>query len=942
MSIIEYLTQLSEKGRSTVYGELKEIQDVRGFCTGIVNSDELLRDLVKPIDRIIQKLKQLQDDSIKEGRSVNKTIESWLHALRSVRYELCQLGLWKDRETMAQHLIFPSLAYNRDDVIEYLRDIILSLEFTAMPMPSDDASTFEEVLSPEVKELIQHLDRVEVREALNTSDMITDNLPALIHYVKTLIHEDEKWVRRYRVAGLFCDDRENIGVVQFVYVRLSRALPDADEPRIEYGFEIKENEEGGILKSSVENAAIAVCNLLGVIHNVWVDIEEETDSIYRDNSLGLAVAATMLACATNQVLGVETVGDVAITGSVGTSGEVGPVGGAKKKAEAINQINGLPYLRARISHMVVPDKNAHEVPQDSGLTVHEISHVEDLSRILFDPWRDYLNSFKAYHSFPISEEVRTELARADSKRISVRKRFADDAAVAADGIARQLAQNRLDLLKLSDYRYPVPVRLDVRSFRRDTRLSEIVTEQVNQQCIQAGVERMETVHDSLRDGQMALIFDGLDTYNELDFFKPGAVMKADIESYYYRNQLVFVCSESSWHRHSSGIEDQDIYKPLKLYDGRSTFLDNHVQKIIEQKAPNLILPCRTAEVGFTAFFQGVEGKDRYIELKVQKLNREDGRHGEIHSLGDVIRAGQDRRMLLVGDGGSGKTTALLKLMFDYTEKQLISEAGVLIAPMFIHAEDLAEKKSINNLSWDIRNNKVDRELRDTKNILIMIDGLNEVKPENEGYFLTAIRRLVEDYPQHRFILTSRRQEHARAEAMLSKDIVQDNFEQYELLALDFPNARSYLAAVMKPELAKQVMTSLGSQADVIANPMMVYLMSTIPKELEDQMAEGRKLTRGWIYQTAVKRWIQRESESDKASLRVDAIHGFLRHFAHRMIGSQRRRLSKEEVIEIIDGLYRCDPRPHWYPYDRKRDIYLHPTEVYDRLITCPLFRVSAS
>ena len=940
MSIVDYLTELSLKGAASIYRELKKIRDIRVFCTSIVNADEPVKELLIPIVEIMGKLERSPGESGERSPGIRETIGEWLNALRSVSNELIQRGVQKDIHIVERHLIFPFLTSDGSDIISHLEDTIPRLELATATVMPDDEPTFCEILSQDVMDLIQQLDRVEASGVLDIPGVNTDNFPCLFRHIRTLIYENESLTRRYTVAGLFWDKPDYPGVVQNIHVRVSAARPEAEEPRIEYGFRIEDSEKGEMLRRSVEDAAAAASNLLGIIQDVWVDIEEELETEYSEDSLGLAVAAAMLARATNQVIGVETAGDVAITGTVTVSGEVGPVGGVREKAEAIAQINKLPYRLTKISHMVVPDKNAHEVPQDSGLTVREVSHVEDLSQILFDPWRDYLDSFETYPHLPISEEVQMELVKPDSRRISVCKRFADDASVAADSIARQLAQNRLDLLKLSDYHYPIPVRLDVRSFRRDTRLSEIVTEHASQQCIQAGFEGVETVHDSLRDGHIALIFDGLDTYSELDFFKPGAAMRADIESYYHKNQLVFVCSESSWHRHSGGIKDPDMYELLKLYDGRSTFLDDHIRKTMEQKAPNLILPCRTAEVELSAFFQGVEKKGRYIELKVQKLNREGGGQRKIHSLGDVVRDGQDRHILLVGDGGSGKTTALLKLMFDYSDKQLTSEEDLLIAPMFIHADDLAERRSIANLAWNIRSDQVDRELRDTRDILIMVDGLNEVKPENEESLLTAIRRLVEDYPQHRVILTSRRQEYARAEAILSKDIVQDNFEQYELLALDFSDARSYLAAVMKPELAKQAMTALGSQADVIANPMMVYLMSTIPNELEDQMAERRKLTRGWIYQAAVKKWLQRESESSKASLRIEAIHGFLRHFAHKMIGSQRSRLSKEEAIEIIDDLYQRNPKPHWYPYDFKRDIHLHPTEVYDRLITCPLFRVS--
>jgi len=170
-------------------------------------------------------------------------------------------------------------------------------------------------------------------------------------------------------------------------------------------------------------------------------------------------------------------------------------------------------------------------------------------------------------------------------------------------------------------------------------------------------------------------------------------------------------------------------------------------------------------------FVHIEGKEEMaeVDLYAQELfeeneDSEDGddtltaRKGTIDFLRKSIK---EKKMVILGDVGMGKSTTLLYLHLQDAQVSLSNNQKPI--PIFIELKNLTEKevlfeklKSRLNLDNDIAD-----ELFKKGRLNIFLDGLNEIENKNKVSVFNQINNLICDYPENFYLITSRPQHYNR-------------------------------------------------------------------------------------------------------------------------------------------------------------------------------------
>ncbi|HIE29645.1 TPA: hypothetical protein EYP66_20435 [Candidatus Poribacteria bacterium] len=843
---------------------------------------------------------------------------------------------------------------------------------------ADSQELLNKVPVDEIKKTLQESLRLDVE----TVDLISK-------YLRRILEEVLLCPSRYRINGLFKGKEE--GSVRDVYVTI---FPKG-EGKLDYGFEL-DTEHGEDLDRSAkmgQKAAIALMHKWypGIeepsYYNIRLHIESgaEREIRYGGASIGLATALGIIARCTEQVIGVQQVGDVAVTGEIANEhGLIKSVGDIEWKTQAIIDLNRQGIKPVPIKYLFVPKENEAEAiaaneRYGGSLEIRAFNDLESLIKegILFEPFKQYLETISRVEApaVTISDEVWNQINRADTKRFAILGEFDKDKRSTAKALATRFAQERLSS-KASPEETPhdtlIPVTLDAGRFSIDYRLFDSVSSAVSKHLEVFNSEPFDEalIHRALRTGRFALIISGLYITEDMPFFAPGAAM-SEYEKFYSDSRIIFVCTESSWNKYKNRIADSQQCSVIPLYEGRSTFLDKHIDEVINPTngiAKRGILACYGSD-DFTPkefFYPGQPDKAHYIELQVQRLDEDGNRMESPGLLSEVIAEGKDRHILLLADGGAGKTTLLLKLFFDCLEgkcKLKTPENRVndswkqLIVPLFVNVGGLvdANYKALYQLLPEPHS-----ELEATENILIMLDGLNEITQsirerarDLANCLHQFLKTLDEKNPNHWIILSCRKQEEIRGFGSLigqiERDETKEYFVRYEILDLSLEAGENYLHRTV-PQNAEQLINALGErQKDILKNPMLLYLFSTLnPVKIEEMEKEQKRpLNRSLIYKMAMDEWISKQFEGKAFEIfrKEDAPRELLKILAKEMVDKGLTSISEAEAVEIFEAFLK-EQRPAWWPKKKiryRREEWEEPVaarDILNELVAGGLLKVS--
>ncbi len=240
-------------------------------------------------------------------------------------------------------------------------------------------------------------------------------------------------------------------------------------------------------------------------------------------------------------------------------------------------------------------------------------------------------------------------------------------------------------------------------------------------------------------------------------------------------------------------------------------------------------------------------------------------------------------LLLVSQGGGGKSSNLGKLFFDAARGKLLHE-GQPWTPLLLPLQALnvlndrlssLEKVLLDQFlpdhpaSWQA--SSLWKELGGTANLLVLLEGLNEVNDavrDNATQLVSNIETMVGGLEtsgiNYRVVISVRQQEEAQPEGLMRQLRASEwgrHFVAYRLEPLSWNEAVDKLNDVLGAD-AEQFIQLLGEGSHaVLTNPLLLRLMLDNAVALNEKARRGEApvITRSGLYNIAVERLLERDS-----------------------------------------------------------------------------------
>lgn len=260
-----------------------------------------------------------------------------------------------------------------------------------------------------------------------------------------------------------------------------------------------------------------------------------------------------------------------------------------------------------------------------------------------------------------------------------------------------------------------------------------------------------------------------------------------------------------------------------------------VRRAIEQSSESLaiteLLPGTSAAATDAMFLE------LYLWRNVLKLRRRKGTTERIPKFIEIpavsVLGKSERLVLILGEGGSGKSTALRRMAYVLAGRALAAEPAFLI-PVLIRAADVARRPSETILDFAVA--ECTRLTGSTKppfgadelrngRVVILLDGLDEVPPDSEKQ--SVIQRVIdfaEAYPKCLVVITSREY------AFLRHLNALDRFTRYRVRKISLKQAEQLVDKLEKkgslpPATSKELMRRLEEIHGMELNPLLVTVFA---------------------------------------------------------------------------------------------------------------------
>ncbi len=643
------------------------------------------------------------------------------------------------------------------------------------------------------------------------------------------------------------------------------------------------------------------------------------------DSLGVAVALALMARVRGEQIGYHTVGDVAVTGAIrNAQGKIGEVGGLKDKLEAV--LEAAQAKNTPIPRVIAPTANAgEELP--ASVPIVWVESLEDaISQSgLFDPWQGYLRKLLT-HSHERDDAHHADLIATDSQdplqqlpevaRSWLLCRSEDESLLLARQIASRGAARRLgtraDVTLSEKRRQLIPVIIEAAEWSEDRSLSQVVLGTVRRELAlrnrnSSGGLDESVIRTALHDGQILLLLHGLETaplffWNRLRRTLEGKPIR-----------LALVSTENAWWHGEQTWTSMGGAPPIKSYQGRATPLDEHahlMRKVFLEQTREWVPELDTPE----EFFER-----SYWPLHVVPLDHDFKPTGLPLELETVIQNKHNTRILLLGDGGSGKTTALSKLFLAAMRGELMLSPDWPLVPLLFNLGDL---QGVTDAHFHRRARALPVAYKNDLShigripgLLVLLDGLNEVpRAVPRPALVTSLNGLVvrlEGSTDSRFILTCRKQESALPDSLvrrLCRSTSGEAFRPYELLPLDSATSQKIIQAAPQ---GQKVLDKMGeSAAKLLCNPLVLRLACIASGRLA---ASQTPITRDTIFSYAVRRMLERDTEEQNvlsgALTSLGLAHQGMAILAALMV--ERGGLVEIEAKEAATLLLECVAKERW-------------------------------
>ncbi|HMQ80181.1 MAG TPA: NACHT domain-containing protein [Ignavibacteria bacterium] len=259
--------------------------------------------------------------------------------------------------------------------------------------------------------------------------------------------------------------------------------------------------------------------------------------------------------------------------------------------------------------------------------------------------------------------------------------------------------------------------------------------------------------------------------------------------------------------------------------------------------------------------------------------------------------------IITGSAGSGKTTLLRKLTLEYAkqtfdEDNKINKIPIYIQLRYLNDKDVSLEQFIKNIITSIVDKSIltnDVNFINSGKILLLLDGIDEIRYQNLDTFYEELQNFRNKYPLTTFILSSRPHEKI-------KNL--QNFDSFELLSFDLNQIRELTYKKLTKNSWKNFISILKYSSEIInilGNPLLLTITHflfankvVIPTNMGQLLKE---LVEIMINKWDMNRSIKREfSGIDFNSIRINNLLGAISHYCQI---NNKTIFTDSEVIPIV-------------------------------------------
>lgn len=293
-------------------------------------------------------------------------------------------------------------------------------------------------------------------------------------------------------------------------------------------------------------------------------------------------------------------------------------------------------------------------------------------------------------------------------------------------------------------------------------------------------------------------------------------------------------------------------------------------------------------------------KKRKIHGRIEEIP-----HFEELPLASIVNH-KSRRSLILGEGGSGKSTGLQRIALELARRALEQDTTSYYIPILIKAVDLARSKVSSlltyadeitrSLSGSNKSCFTDKDLSAGR-IIIMIDGLDEVGSDTDReYLLNLVEIFLSSNPSCQVIITSRPYRFITETQLLKR------YDEFRVSPINWKQAEKIVKRVTEAKRvpqsqAKEFLRRLEKIHGFELNPLLVtvfaattdYTKQDIPANITELFKKFTELMLG--------RWDERKGL--RLQYQAPLKDFVLTRLAFHMHSTHKVSINKSDAIEIV-------------------------------------------
>lgn len=321
---------------------------------------------------------------------------------------------------------------------------------------------------------------------------------------------------------------------------------------------------------------------------------------------------------------------------------------------------------------------------------------------------------------------------------------------------------------------------------------------------------------------------------------------------------------------------------------------------------------------------GVRPQELYMDLVVAERHLEKKESPEdqevlqdARPLEDVLK-GAKSPLVLIGEGGSGKTTSLLYAAARAADRAKADPAAAI--PIYVNLAQLTKIEDVSDLRQLIADSvplTTDWEelsslrIADHRRFLFLFDSFNEIPEQRQRTCAVVLQRFVETQgDRHAYLIASRLVPHVER---LARSPL--GFKTFEILRLTPDQVRRFLQEIDLGSLYERMPRELRELA---GNPFMLL---AIARTLAGAPQSSLPRNRGRLYQRFAKRWMENEEGKRQLEYSYERVkEPLLAYLAKRMTSAGQTSLAfgndlEQEIERQLEEIHQRIKRLGGMPAD---------------------------